>query len=287
MIFKNSVIELAENYDYFILDIWGVIHDGNSAYPLVIEHLEILRKLGKKICLLSNAPRRSYKIKAVLEKLKISAALYDFIVTSGEVVYEFLEKNQQNNFSQFGKNYYYIGPQKDLDLLAELGYARVDDASGANFLLATGFDDDDSKKEEKLSQLREGLENNLIMICPNPDLIVVRKNGQEMFCAGILAQQYKEMGGEVVYFGKPYNQVYKKVFELFSIKDKTKLIAIGDGIETDILGANNNQIASALVSGGILSNQLKINYGQLANENEIRKICEQYKIFPQFILARL
>jgi len=287
MIFKENIIEIAHNYDYFILDIWGVIHDGNYTYPFVVDRLKTLKKLNKKICFLSNAPRRQIKVVKILENLGITNDLYDFIITSGEASYLYLKKNQNNNFSEFKENYYYIGPKKDIDLLDGLDYKMVDEASKANFVIATGFDNEFSVLEEKLPQLKNAIKYNLPMICVNPDVVVIRQSGHESICAGVLANAYKKMGGKVIYFGKPYDLVYKKVLELFSVNDKKRILVVGDGIETDILGANNNEIDSALIGGGILSNVLKIKYGELPNKNNMEKICKQYKSYPEFVIAGL
>ncbi len=287
MIFKNNSLEIADKYDYFILDIWGVIHDGSATYPNVVENLKSLRKLNKKICFLSNAPRRSDVVAEILTKFGISSDLYDFILTSGEATYIFLEENQKQDFSQFKKNYYYIGPNKDINLLKGLNYNLITDAAKADFVINTGFDNEFSTIEEKLPQAKEAIKYGLPMICVNPDLIVVKQNGQEMICAGILANEYKKMGGEVIYFGKPYNSVYNQVFRLFSIKDKSKVLAIGDGIETDILGANNFKIDSALIPGGILSGELNIKHNQLPSSENLNRICQKYNSFPQFVIAGL
>lgn len=287
MIFKNNSLEIISNYDYLILDIWGVIHDGSATYPNVIENLKHLRKLNKKICFLSNAPRRSIKVIEILTKFGISPDLYDFVLTSGEATYLSLEENQKQNFNNFSQNYYYIGPDKDINLLDGLKYNMVFDPSKAGFIINTGFDNDSSTIEEKLPQVKETIKYNLPMICVNPDLIVVKQNGQEMICAGILANEYKKMGGKVIYFGKPYNSVYEQVFRLFSIKDKSKVLAIGDGIETDILGANHFKIDSALIPGGILSGELNIKHNQLPEPETLNKICKKYNSFPQFVIAGL
>lgn len=287
IIFKNNSLDVAANYDHFILDVWGVIHDGSSTYDGVIESLIELKRLKKKVCFLSNAPRRALKVALILEKFGIDQSLYDFIMTSGEAVYLYLQQNQQNAFSEYGKRYYYIGPDKDVDLLNGLKYEKSNLASNSDFALVTGFDHDNSTKDEKLSDLQECLKQNLTLICVNPDLIVVKKNGQEMLCAGVIAKQYEEMGGKVVYFGKPHNLIYETVLSASNITNKAKIIAIGDGIETDIKGANDNNIDSALIGGGILSNRLKISHGELPNVDDLLSVCKDYNSYPKFVLARL
>ncbi len=291
MIFHKNIAVIADNYDYFILDLWGVIHDGTKIYPGVLESLKYLRKLNKKICFLSNAPRRSAKVAELLNRLGISEELYDFIITSGEATYLYLEANRGKELIGLAKNniyhYYYIGPQKDADLLNGLGYKEASDASAADFAMTTGFDDDNYNVDEKLPQLKEAVANNLTLICVNPDLVVIKQSGEELLCAGVLALEYQKLGGKVVYFGKPYKLVYEQVLQLFSTNDKTRILAVGDGIETDILGANKNQIDSALIAGGILANKLQIKYGELPSAGLMQKICDQYQTYPTFVLGGL
>lgn len=287
MKFIRSIKEIADLYDYFIFDIWGVIHDGSKAYPGAAEAVSFLRKKGKKICFLSNAPRRAAKVATVLNKFGITPDLYDFIMSSGEATFIDLEKNQKDGFKNFGKKYFYIGPTKDLDLLDGLEYQKVDSAAEANFAITTGFDYDDSTLSEKIPQALEAKKYNLTMICVNPDLIVVKQSGQEMICAGALALEYKKIGGNVIYYGKPYISVYEVVCQYFNISKSSKIIAIGDGMETDIQGASNFGIDSILITGGILSNSLNIAYNQEANKDDLEKILNQHKLFPQFITSNL
>ena len=297
MIFDKDITQIAHNYQYFILDIWGVIHDGQHLYPNVLEQLKYLRVLGKNICFLSNAPRRANKAAEVLDNLGIHKDLYDFIITSGEATYSFLQKNQKNfpklqklignNTVEEKYYYYYIGPPKDADLLNGLNYFRTNQANKADFVVATGFDNDHSTIEEKLPQLKEAKKNNLTMICVNPDLIVVRQNGSKAICAGILAEEYKKMNGVVAYFGKPHLPVYQQVLKKIPIKDKKQILIIGDSLETDIMGANNNDIDSALIAGGILANDLKIKHGELPDQKLMNEICNKYLAFPKFIIGNL
>jgi HAD superfamily hydrolase (TIGR01459 family) len=289
-----NITKIADKYDYFILDVWGVIHDGSHTYEGVVERLKHLRQLGKKICFLSNAPRRSSKVAGVLKNFGINEDLYDFIITSGEATYLFLHQNEidPNHLKNLTNHdvhdkYFYIGPSKDADLLNGLGYKPSQNANEASFVVATGFDNETSTLEEKLPQLLEAKKHNLPMICVNPDLIVVKQNGSQSICAGLLALEYQKMGGKVVYFGKPYSLVYEQVFQLFSNPNKTKVLAIGDGLETDILGANQNGIDSAFVAGGVFAKELKIKHGQLPDKDLTQQICNQYQAFPTFVIGRL
>jgi len=283
----SSLKEISNNYTHFIFDVWGVLHDGHAPYPNVVETLKYLHLQGKKICMLSNAPRRAAKVEEVLTRLGITSDLYDFILTSGEATFLDLKKNQDEGYKNFGKKYYYVGPDKDLDLLHGLDYERVADARHADFLINTGFEGEDSTIHEKLPQIIEAKKHDLPMICVNPDLIVVKQNGKEMICAGALAHEYEKMEGKVFYYGKPFSAVYKMTVESFGNPPKNKIIAIGDGLETDIKGANSFGIDSILVTGGILAKQLNIQFHQDADEKKLSEICQHYRFFPQFVISNL
>ncbi|MDX2082664.1 MAG: TIGR01459 family HAD-type hydrolase [Rickettsiales bacterium] len=287
MQFKSGIKELFDLYDYFIFDVWGVIHDGSATYPGVIETINFLRSQNKKICFLSNAPRRANKVAAILNKFGILPNLYDFILTSGEAAFLDLKENQQKNFAKFGQNYFYIGPKKDIDLLDGLDYKMVENPANASFAITTGFDNDDSVLQEKMPQLLQAKKFNLPLICVNPDLIVVKQNGSELICAGALALEYKKISGEVLYYGKPFATVFKMVCEIFNCEKNARILMIGDGLETDIKGAVDFGIDCALVTGGILSNKLGTKYGEIADKNKLETICKNYQLFPKFVIPGL
>jgi HAD superfamily hydrolase (TIGR01459 family) len=281
MIFKENLLEIYQDYTHFIIDIWGVIHDGSHVYPGVIENLRKVRESGKKICFLSNAPRRAAKVEMLLNKFGIEKDFYDFVLTSGEATFLHLKENQD-----FGWEYFYMGENKDLDLLDGLSY-KMTDMKLAKFIVNTGLGDEFPTVDSRINDLEEGLKYDLPMICVNPDLVVVKKSGLEILCAGILAKKYQDMGGKVVFFGKPYKSVYDKVRDLFGDINEAKILAIGDGIETDIGGANKNNIDSALIGGGILGKRLGIKYRQLPENKVMKDVCKEYGIIPKFILGGL
>jgi len=284
MNYINNLNEISDKYKYYIFDIWGVVHDGIEAYEGAAKAIRELKSQDKKICFLSNAPRRAAKVANVLATFGITPDLYDFAMSSGEATYLFLEENQKNNYSTYGQKYFYIGPQKDIDLLDGLDYQITHNADEADFALTTGFDNDTSTIEEKLPQIKDALKNNLKMICVNPDMIVVRQNGTQMLCAGRVASEYKKLGGEVKYFGKPYEEAYETTLKLFGQNiDKKEILAIGDSLETDIKGANNLGIDNLLLSGGILSNQINNDLDSSQLAVEIKNICDINKTYPSYL----
>ncbi|MBL6664499.1 MAG: TIGR01459 family HAD-type hydrolase [Rickettsiales bacterium] len=284
MQYINNLNEISSNYQYYIFDVWGVVHDGQSAYEGSIKTIKDLRSQNKKICFLSNAPRRAFKVENVLQKFGVTPDLYDFVMSSGEATYLHLQDNQNNNYQKYGQKYFYIGPQKDIDLLDGLNYHITNNANEASFALTTGFDGDNSTIEEKLPQINEAIQNNLPLICVNPDVIVVRQNGTEMLCAGVIAKEYSKLGGKVQYFGKPYEEVYKTTCKLFNQDiNKTDILAIGDGLETDIKGANNFGINNLLLTGGILSNKIDNNLDSSQLMTKLKEICEGYQTYSSYI----
>ncbi len=288
MIFDKNLEDILQNYDNLLFDVWGVIHDGTSAYPNAVSVVKNLRENNKNIAFISNAPRRADKVKKVLENYGIKEDYYNFILTSGELAFMNLNENQKRSYDKFGKNYLYIGPDKDLDLLDGLDYNMVEKAEDADFALTTGFNDYNSTIEEKISQIKDAISHNLHLICVNPDKIVVKKNGDEMLCAGVIAEKYQDLGGNVTFYGKPYEEIYKKSHELFGNNiDKKSIIAIGDGLETDIKGANNYKIKSLLLTSGILSNKLNVKFGENADQSKVKEQCDINKSYPDYILPNL
>jgi HAD superfamily hydrolase (TIGR01459 family) len=242
----NSLLEIEGGYKGFILDIFGVLHTSGVMYPNVLNALQTLKARNKKVILLSNAPRRATFVKKYLsETVGIDSSLYDNIFTSGEIFALEMLKSE-------GKTVFYIGPEKDLPSLQNLNLkitTNIED--DFNFSVITGISPEGFKILPILQAKRKK------MYCINPDIFIVKSNGEREECAGFLAKEYEKLGGEVIYIGKPYKQVYDYTLDFFSntfpeIK-KNEILAVGDGIETDVLGANNNGISSCLCLSGLPS----------------------------------
>ena len=251
--------EVYKNYDTFFIDLWGVMHNGIYLYPNSIEVIENLYKLKKRFVLMSNAPRPSENVEKFLLNLKMDKTFTKNIFTSGEAALKSLKQNI------YGKNFYHLGPKRDSSLFKgfEKNKSNLDNA---DFILCTGFLDD---KEESLKFYKDLLKNyiQLKMICTNPDLIVHRGSKKE-FCAGTLAEIFKELGGRVIYFGKPYPEIYK-----FCLKDNENVLVIGDNIHTDIKGANNMNFDSLFITSGIHESE----FSNLSIEN-YDKILKKYGV---------
>ncbi len=250
MRFLDGFAPLAAEYDGFILDLWGVIHDGVTPYPGAKDCLAALKEAGKRVILLSNAPRPSASAQAVLREMGLDDDLYNGIMTSGEATRQALLKPHNEWFANLGRRVLHIGPDRDRVTLEGLDLERVDDPAQADFIVNTGPD-------EMLSVALEDYEEVLLaahkvglkMICANPDLEVIR-GGKRLICAGLLAQRYEELGGDVRSFGKPDAAIYRPVLEMLGV-EPSRVLAVGDALRTDIAGAKAAGLDSCWVLGGI------------------------------------
>lgn len=279
-VYKN-ISSIIDYYDLFIVDLWGVIYDGTFLYDNSLDCLKKLSANNKEVIFLSNAPRRAHKARDRLKELGIDNALYSAIVTSGEVVHSYIKKNGKD----LGNNYYIIGPERDNDIIEDLNYNYVSSSADADFVIITGFDDNKFEMDYIIPELDIAIKRNLTLICANPDMMIVKKNGNSEPCAGYIGNYYQKMGGKVIYFGKPYPAVYEeKILSMISTYDISRVAAIGDSLETDIKGATNFNIDSYLITGGILTKELDASYGEIPNESQLEKIFKKYNIYPKAVI---
>lgn len=238
----------ADRYDAWLCDIWGVLHNGTAAFPGVPEACAAFRRRGGRILLVSNAPRPAATVGAQLIKLGISDVCYDGILTSGDVTRDLLADDT-------GQRIYHIGPERDLGLFDGLALERVG-ASECEAIICTGLFDDTTETPETYRTSLDALaRRKRPMLCANPD-ITVDRGGQIIYCAGALAKLYQELGGAVTYAGKPHGAVYTTARTRLGGMagrniDDARILAIGDGVYTDIKGAAAHGIASLYVASRI------------------------------------
>jgi len=233
----ESVAPLAETHDGFVLDIWGVLHDGEKPYPGVPEALRALRARGKRIVLLSNAPRRSWTVAEALAGMGLGPELFDGIVTSGEVAWTLLRDRTHPFFAKLGRRAFHIGPERDLSVVEGLDIPITADAAAADFVLNTGPDFEHGRESVEPYQpmLAAAAAARLPMVCTNPDRAVMVA-GQRLICAGALADRYTALGGEVMEIGKPDPMVYETVLKTLGLPP-ARIVAVGDTPHTDLAGA--------------------------------------------------
>jgi HAD superfamily hydrolase (TIGR01459 family) len=242
---------LAARYRGFIVDLWGVVHDGVAPYPGAVDCLQRLREAGRRVVLLSNAPRRAAAAAAGMQAMGIGADLYAGLVTSGEVTHALLRDRDTPGFAALGRRLWHIGPERDRNVFAGLDYTEAAAPAAADFVLNTGPDDTRTPTlvdpwHEELAACREA---GLPMVCANPDLEVIR-GGVRVICAGALALSYAALGGQVLWVGKPDPLVYRPVLALLD-QPPAEVLAVGDALRTDIAGAAAAGVAACWVLGGI------------------------------------
>lgn len=247
----EGLAPIADRYDGFILDLWGVIHDGVKLYPHSKATLEALRARGKRIVMLSNAPRRAVMVERALTALGIPRDLYDGVMTSGESVWQALRERDDPWFARLGRRAFWLGPGRDLPLLEGLDIELAVSPAEADFVLNIGADEAVSEDDlaPHIPALEDCLRAGLPMICANPDLIIVR-DGRQILCAGILAEEYARMGGEFRWRGKPSPEVYGPALAMLGV-ETSRVLAVGDALRTDIAGAQGVGLDSAWVLDGI------------------------------------
>jgi HAD superfamily hydrolase (TIGR01459 family) len=247
---------LADEYDGFIVDLWGVIHDGVTPYPGAVDCLARLRDLNRPVVLLSNAPRRAHVAQRAMRRMGIVDSLYTDILTSGEATWTLLRDRADPFFAALGTRAFHIGPERDRNVLEELPYTIAANPAEADFVLNTGPDDlsgadDPTPYDDMLAACAAA---RLPMICANPDLEVIRE-GRHIICAGLLTQRYETLLGEdapslVRWIGKPDAAIYTPVLRKLGVP-RERVLAVGDALRTDIAGAKAAAIASCWVLGGI------------------------------------
>ena len=247
---------LAAQYDGFILDLWGVVHDGVRPYPGAPGCLGRLRDAGKRTVLLSNAPRRADAVRAQLRGMGIGDDLYDGVMTSGEATHLMLRDRPDPWWQALGDRVFHLGPERDRNVVGGLGLTVMEQPADAGFVLNTGPDDEADPTDPAAFDpvLDACAAAGLPMICANPDLEVVR-GGVRVVCAGTLALRYAVLGGEVRSLGKPDPAIYGPILAALGVP-KHRVLAVGDALRTDIAGAKAAGVDSCWVLGGIHGEQL-------------------------------
>lgn len=246
----KGLSEIAPDHDAAICDVWGVLHNGRRKFDPAIDAMRRFRDAGGPVVLVSNAPRPAEGVVALFDKLDIPRDFYDSIVTSGGEAREDLIRRTAG-----GKRLklFYLGPERDHPLFEGLNIEPTE-AEVADVVLCTGFYDDETETPDDYRDMLTAFRlRNLPFLCANPD-IVVQRGDKLIYCAGAIARVYESMGGEVIYFGKPYEPIFvAAIRELHKHGAAKRPLVIGDGLETDIIGANRVNIDALFIVGGIHS----------------------------------
>ena len=262
----NHLSEIFDAYDTFVIDLWGVIHNGINLNAKAMEVVNQLKKNSKKIVFLSNAPRPSSKVIDFLLKMQMDKKYLSNVMTSGEAAMHAINTNK------FGKKFFHLGPPRDNAI-----FKKVKDNKSTietcDFILCTGLFDE---QETDLDWYKKILKNHTSkkLICTNPDLTVHRGDKKE-YRAGYIAKIFEQLGGEAVYYGKPYKEIYEMCFE-----ENEKVLAIGDNLRTDIKGANNLNKDCLFISEGVHRDEFN-------SKLELKKLINKYKVTANYFQNEL
>lgn len=249
----TSLADIAGEYDAILSDVWGVVHNGIAAHESAVDALLRYRQGGGRVVLITNAPRPSQPIIAMLDDLNVPREAYDAVVSSGDVTRAMLAPYR-------GQTLHYVGPPEENDGLFEGFDITLGAPEDAKAVIVTDLDDDSETPEDYTDRVAVWLKRGLPMICANPDRVVEHGN-QIIYCGGALADLYEARGGRIHMAGKPYRPIYDEALRTADRVagrplDRTQILAIGDSVRTDAIGAANAGLDLLFVTGSIHAEEL-------------------------------
>jgi HAD superfamily hydrolase (TIGR01459 family) len=252
--FAERLRDLVDGVDVLLSDIWGVVHNGLVAFPEACEALRNFSTQGGTVILITNAPRPADSVQRQLRKLDVADETYDAIVSSGDLTRNFVAGHP-------GQKMFWIGPERDSSIYRGLDVGLVP-LEQANYIVCTGlFDDETESAENYRAMMLKARERQLTLVCANPD-IVVERGDRLIYCAGAIAELYLELGGEVIFYGKPHRPIYERAMALAAERrgqavPLSRVLAIGDSVRTDLTGAHGFGIDCLFVTRGIHSEEFE------------------------------
>jgi HAD superfamily hydrolase (TIGR01459 family) len=252
--FIERLRDLVGGVEVVLSDIWGVVHNGLEAFPAACEALHTFRQRGGTVILITNAPRPADSVQRQLRKLRVADGIYDAIVSSGDLTRNFIAGHP-------GQKLYLIGPDRDASIYRGLD-AVIAPLEQADYIICTGlFDDEIESAEDYRAMLLQARARKLPLVCANPD-IVVERGDRLIYCAGAVAELYRELGGEVIFYGKPHRPIYERAMALAAERrgkptSLDRVLAIGDSVRTDLTGALGFGIDCLFVTRGIHSEEFE------------------------------
>ncbi|TPM19919.1 TIGR01459 family HAD-type hydrolase [Mesorhizobium sp. B2-3-6] len=277
----GSLEDVSKNYSAILCDVWGVVHNGERHFPAAASALAAARTAGIPVVLITNSPRRSADVVAQMNVIGVPPSAYDRVVTSGDVTRDLIVEGPRKIF--------HVGAERDFTLYDGLDVDLVEEFEASGVVCTGLFDDEVEKPEDYAELLRRLRARNLPFICANPD-IMVERGERIIWCAGALARDYAQLGGRTLIAGKPYAPVYdvamKEVAEILGRPvERRQVLAIGDGMLTDIKGAADNGFDVLYVSGGIHARD----YGDASQPDPARlaAFLDRHGYHPVAVIPRL
>ena len=279
----HGMSALAARYDGFILDQWGVLHDGTRPYAGAAECLQRLRGAGKRMVVLSNSGKREAENLRVMAGMGFDIRFLERCVCAGEEARRAIEARPDAFHRALGHRCFAFTRGGDRAVLEGIGLAFVNRVEDADFLAVLGIDSPQRSLADYESELAAGVRRALPMVCANPDIARLTPQGL-VDAQGVLAVRYEALGGRVFYHGKPYPAIYRSCLSSLACRPE-KVLMVGDSIDHDVLGASRAGIVSALIPGGVHGPELGVAWGELPEENAWRAFAAKASTQPDYLLA--
>jgi len=252
--FVERLRDLVDGVEVVLSDIWGVVHNGLESFPEACAGLRSYRDQGGTVILITNAPRPAASVQRQLRKLGVADDTYDAIVSSGDLTRHYVADHP-------GRKVFWLGPERDNSIYRGLDPVLAP-LEEADYIVCTGLLDDETESAENYREMmQKARERKLTLICANPD-IVVERGDRLIYCAGAIAELYRELGGEVIFYGKPHRPIYERAMALALERrghrvGLDRVLAIGDSVRTDLAGAHGFGIDCLFVTRGIHSEEFE------------------------------
>lgn len=282
----EGLSEIATRYQGFIVDLWGVLHDGVTAFPEAVDAVRRAKRAGVKVLILSNAPRRASEVATRCREMGIDESCYDALLSSGEDTWQHLSQRPDAWYRKLGRRCFHMGPDRDQGMRDGLDLDFPETPQDADFVLNTGAHLPEDSVQTYQPVIDRCLALGLPMVCANPDLEVIR-GGRREICAGAVAARYEELGGQVRYHGKPHPPIYAEAMQLLGLSDPAGILCIGDSLRTDVAGARAGGMASLWVLDGIHAESLHLAPGLRPDPARLEASCEAYGQRPDFAIPWL
>lgn len=277
--------EIADNYDAFLVDLWGVTHDGSTPYPDALAALQALRSKGKLVAFVSNSSSVTEKVAAHLCAMGIvSGTHYDALVTSGSLVAQALQRPEE--YCLKGKAAALLVGDRSIARQYQAPLAWTDDITAAGVVINVWYGDNESHIAALVPQLKQWRALGLPMLCCNPDYDVLLAGGR-LLCPGALAAAYLALGGAVHGFGKPYAPAFQAGMAALQLTPDTRVAMVGDNMLTDIIGGLNAGLDAVLIQGGVHREALSIVWGEDAKPAAFLALAKDYGYAPHYALSHL
>jgi len=275
--------EIADNFDTYLVDQWGVLHDGHTSHKPAVDAMHQLKARDKRLHILSNSSRRASTTYGNLLRMNIDPNLFDRFITSGEEVWHAIRSREDSFYATLGKRCLVLQWGHDDHFFEGLDLEQVDEIDDADFILLNGTEKDRFPEYDIL--LQSAAERSLPMVCTNGDFVSIMPDGELVQCPGVVARRYEALGGQVRWHGKPTEGAYRMA--LTNTPENARILAIGDSLYHDIGGAQAYGVASLFVTAGIHRPELDETQAKDQSEEALTRLYTKYGATPTYITREL